>query len=334
MAQRMAALDHLMVEFHWFECGAAYGADPLDRSKWRTDGLVQLRKYRAWIVRPWFRLRFSGQFGNERDTDSAWVDGEHVTRQLDDDDTWSVVRDRMERSVTGPLPVGTPLELHVFDFREPLLKLLDEGRIELVSADDTEVVLAGARPPPPAYPASVRAVLDPRRGMLPVEIRVEIEVPNGRGIITYTLRTLASTRVGGVHAIREAILSTTNTAVSRADRIVYHFLAHSIRVDPNLDADTLRVEIPAVNAKIIDEIDLFYRRLDATGKVVAEERWTAEERQHQLAALRETFARAQDADRTLLRRYRSFFLITGASAAVVLAVVGVWGWRRLRLRAT
>lgn len=336
LRDRARALDRLCVEYDWRMRFARLDRDPFDRSNWLTEfrGLTAPAwRYRAWILRPHYRLQYSGP--GARQSDVNWLDGIHTLLALQQDGSWFVYRDQDWYNTVGPIPVITPLELwQVFDVTQSLLDLAQEGRIRAEGQWGPFVrVSGGPLYPPPSPPWSLQADLDPSRGYLPVLVTLETAVTGAAGRIRWEMRAIDSVPVlGGVHAIKEAVIAMRNTALRpRQDKwMIYHYLASELRRDENLSRTDLEIPIPAVNVHLIDEISLVSKRIDAQGRVLHEEHWTPEERQEQLQALRETYRRAEEARETLGTRTTTMAALVGGSAGLTAVVFGVWWWRRAR----
>jgi hypothetical protein len=335
LRDRARALDRLYVEYDWRMQFALPDRDPFDRSNWLNEfrGLTALSwRYRAWILRPHYRLQYSGP--HESQTDVNWLDGIHTRRSLQKDGSWFVYRDGDWFNTVGPLPTITPLELwQVFDVSQSLLDLAQEGRIRPVAQWGPFVrVSGGPLYPPPSPPWSLQADLDPSRGYLPVLVTLETPVAGGR--IRWEMRTIDSVPVlGSVHAIKEAVIALRNTSLRGAllkKWMIYHYLASELRRDENLSRTALEIAIPAANVSLIDEVNLLSKEIDAQGRVLREEHWTPEERREQLQALRETYQRVEAGQETLRVRKTTMAALIGGSAGITLLVFGVWWWRRVR----
>ncbi|MBU0617565.1 MAG: hypothetical protein KKI02_07595 [Planctomycetes bacterium] len=331
---RTGHLDKLFVEFDWSECRAPIESDPFDRRNWELDEMAHTAQYEARILRPHYLLRFSSPF--HRDVATNWVDDIRVSRGLNNDRTWSVTRDRDRWLTVGGLPVLTPLELwQTFDIQQSILEMIERGELALERATANEVVLSGDRvrrksTMPPRW--SVRAVLDPSRGMLPLRISAVLEM-DGIEDIEWEMATVGSVLLAEVHAIEEAILVLTNRNVNRKKWQVYHYKVKGIRRDDSLTKQRLQIDIPRANVTVIDEVDLFVRETNGRGQVVSYERWTSEERAQQIEAMQNTHDRWMESQGTIAQRQRVLAVILASAAAVALITLAGWVWHRRRLAA-
>jgi len=335
LRDRARALDRIYVGYDWRMWYARLDRAPFDRSNWLNEfrGLTARNwRYRAWILRPHSRPQSPGL--HEPQPDVNWLDGIHTRRALQKDGSWFVYRDQDWFNTVGPLPTITPLELwQVFDVSQSLLDLTQEGRIRPVAQWGPFVrVSGGPLHLPPSPPWSLQADLDPSRGYLPVLVTLETPVAGGR--IRWEMRTIDSVPVlGGVHAIKEAVIALRNTSLRGALHkkwMIYHYLVSELYRDEDLSRTALEIAIPAANVSLIDEVNLLSKRIDAQGRVLHEEHWTPEERREQLQALRETYQRVEAGQETLRVRRTTMAALIGGSAGITLLVFGVWWWRRVR----
>jgi len=322
---RLGGLDRLIVEYDWSEYHLSINNDPFDQSKWASDKTAFTQQYKAWILRPHYRLTFSDST-HGLNIERNWVEETFMAKSRDHDGKWSVHRDRNRWDTTGPIPVITPLELwQVFDIQEGLAELLRQGRIRLEGRSGGRVTLGGDRLYEEPRHWRLRVVLDEDRQLMPLELDAELSVPNGE--IHWRMRTLTSALVNGVHAIAEAVLVLSNSAVFPDKWQVYHYKATAISHDGDLTIDGLRLEIPETNVSVLDEIGLSYRKLDSQGRIIDERKWTTEERKADLDGLRAAAALRAQSERDVARRRNMLWLILGASVCCVAAVVGIWKWR-------
>lgn len=329
LASRESELDRYIMEYDWSECRAPLSTDPFERANWDFDKMAHTLHYEAWVIRPYYRLHFSGPFSNQKSVDRSWVNDEFIGRGLTDAGTVSYTRDVDRYKTTGPFPVITPLEMwQTFDIREGLLEMLKAGRITASRRPDGRIALRGDRINVSSDDDGwvLLAVLDPDRFYVPTSIKADIDRP--RGHISWEMRTLSTISIGNVEAIGEAILALSNTCTNKEKWQIYHFKVLSVQRDMAMNTADLRPELPTANAKILDEIDLYHRVLDGDGRAIVEKKWTPEERRAEKEGLRVTVAKIYESRaETKLRRSR-LWIITGSAGLVTLALAGAWIWRR------
>lgn len=322
----------LRVQFDWTEYKAPLTADPFDRANWRSftgpDGPARTFQYEAVMLPPHLRLHGKSDQPGERDVTRGIVDGIGTVKSMDENGGWSVtIRAGRYESGLCQIPVLTPLEQAVFDLEPSVADFAARGALAVRESGADRVVLAGERlADSPGGNWWLRAVLDPVRDMLPVEISAGANFDNGK--IHWTMRCTQAAAVDGVHYLREAVLALSNTVVDRNQWHVYHFQASRLSHDPAVSKESLRVEIPDRNARILDEVNLSFRSLDGAGRIVEDQHWTPDERASQLESIRRSAAGRLETERTLRARRRAFLGIAAGSLLASAAVVGAWMWMR------
>ncbi|MCG3128881.1 MAG: hypothetical protein CHACPFDD_03777 [Phycisphaerae bacterium] len=334
LEQRLVRLNRLYVEYDWGEYTADASSDPFDQAQWRDAAWAPERQApvlhcRAWVLRPDFRLAWTGPLHYHRDVQHSWIDGVHVNKTRDTQaDRWSVTIDRDRWMIGGGTPLRTCLELdQTCDLAENLVDAMRRAPIARVERA-TAGVIVSAGPLSERSPWMLTATLDPTRDWLPIEVRLAIRVPKANKRIEWTLRTIESQVVAGSHAIREAVLAMRRPDEPNWRWQVYHYRAGAIRTEPTLTKASLKLAIPETNVLVVDEVNLFTRTVGTNGKTLHYEKWTPQERTAQLEAIKAAAAARDASARTLTLRRSAFYYITSAALVVTAVVVGVWRWRR------
>jgi len=335
---RLEATGKLYVEFQWYQCWAPRKSDPFDSRGWlhadEPEGTVYNLDCRLWLVRPDLKFHLRGPLTWNRDITQSWVDGLRTSKSLQDGGAWSVVIDEERWNLFGPVPFLTLVEVEIFDIRQSLLELLQAGHVHVETESADAVRLSGKLPHEGgALPWVVRASLDPSRGCLPTELEAEAAIPNRRGTIRWHMKAIRSVPVNDTHAPAEAIIALG--APQEPDRyLIYHYRAITVEGRPGLSKSDLTFQIPERNVTIVDEVNLYTRSISAEGKVYNEEKWTREQRDRDLALIRQSFTDSLGAKAILASRQRMFSLMVIGCGVTVVALVGAWVWRRQRLRYT
>lgn len=322
LASRRKAFDRCELEFEWYQCNALIKCDPFDSSKWGVDERALGFRYTARLLRPDYHLRFVGpaksqQAGVER----AWVNGVYISKGMDDNGTWHVIRNRSWFSTTGPLPVITALEMwQTCDLREGLYEIASRGNLVPVRRRDGMLVAQADDVLPPPQNWQLTVEFDERNNYVPVDIQLGLRVPGGR--IQWHMKATDFATLNGVTIIARAVFAMSNSANSPNEWQIYQYKLLAARPVPTLTVQDLLPEIPSRNVVLLDDVDLVMRRVDQDGRLLEEQRWTPEERQRQLDGIREAVALRQEAADRVARRRSAAWIIAGAAALATL-VAGI-----------
>lgn len=327
LRERASCFDRVRVEFDWVEAQAPKKADPFDPSNWYVDAPAPLvRKCSIWLARPAFRFWRSSPVPGEDESVQTWIDGKRTSFRLERDGRWSVYIDDNRWAIHGVIPYLTPFEMQVCDVQMSLLEMLEAGGLEIERWTDDEVVLAGY---PTAQPHEcdwkVRAVLDPRAGFLPLELRADIDFKN-RKHIYWTVRTLDSVPVGDIRIMSEAIFALDTSPLPKRWQI-YHYRLTDVVRDDSLDKEKLGIRVPRENLDYNDTTRGYSYSTDARGRIIREKQLTPEEMAERERALAEARRQQMLALQQREKRRHSFSAIVYGSVAVVVAVAGLWLWR-------
>jgi hypothetical protein len=335
---RAQAVDHIKVTYTWDPRRLPLDNDPFDPNNWLQEPnwaheRGPLYQCEFWLVRPDFRWHRTSALPYDRDEIATWIDGESQTRCFSPTDaTCSVVIDSDRWKLHGPIPVLTPFELQICDVQDSILQLLERDELQIENENPDRVVLTG-HPTQGSKPTlwTVRATLDPSREWLPVEVYAE--TPHSVGSpkkIRWTVRTIDSLPVRGVHAIREAIIALDNGGLDKLGWQIYHYVASSIVADDTLTTEDLRVEIPAKNLKYLNRVTGLERQTDERGEATFEHVRTPEEAEEIQRAIAMSAAMGDEARKITGQRQRMFYWLVSSAAAATITAAGVWLWLRHR----
>jgi hypothetical protein len=334
---RSSQFDQVHIDFEWLQCRAWLKDDPFDPETWHLDaGSSVLRECSISIVRPHFRLHVRSPIAGEDDTVKTWIDGQRTSVHRSPEGRHSVYIDDDGRwPLCGPIPYFTPFELQTCDVQESLLEMLEAGALHVEHSSGEEVILAGYPTTDPApVQWEIRAVLDPRRGYVPVELHADIEYGWRRPHIHWTVGTTKTVPLRDIEIIGEAVLALDTSADPERWQI-YQYRLTGLRCDDALVKKELAVTIPRKNTWLIDATKGYIRETDEQGRTIGEKQLSASE----MVRRREARARSRqirgDAAVEMRDRRAAFSVIVPASlGAVVVVVGGIWlWWRRRRLHA-
>lgn len=336
MRQRERALAKLYVEIDWLRFRVPIRKDPFDRANWNLKDVYQ-RDERYWIVRPHFKRWGCGPSAGPGSAPRCgwhnWLNGKHHYYAQEPDGSYSVMINPTRWITHGPEPKLTPLEMQLFDEQRSLLEVMEQGGLRVEKEDEEEVVLVGTAPPrPDGQPSQsweIRAVLDPRRDLLPLEIHTELPVGK-RGRIYWTMRTWDAVPVGGVFAIREAAISLSTPG---QDWQLYHFFARTLRRDESLTRESLALEFPTRRIRLIDHTTGLIRNTDEQGNVIYEERVPLEELERRDQIIQQTAVQAALGRKAQRERQSTFLWMVAGCALLTIAAGGIAIWRRRRASA-
>ncbi len=329
LERRYQKLDRLRIQYDWYECRVPLDKDPFEKNNWLVDDFSHTLHYEALILRPHYCLAYSGPFANQKRVQRAWVDGEFISKQLEDDGSWSYTRDNDRWLTTGPLPVMTPLEMwQVFDIRDSLLDLLKSGKLHVVHQEADSISVAGDKIYERPFDWRLSAVFDESRDYLPTEMAASLM--HSGGTIKWQLKTLAPVAINETHAIGEAILALSNEAVNADNWQVYHYVMVSVEQINELTAGDLRPSFPDSNARVLDEIALEYREVDRSGAVVKHEQWTPEQRSADRAAIQTSVAMYEKSKGIIAERRFALMAVLAGSTTIAIAVFAYWRWWKRR----
>lgn len=334
--RRRAALEKVYVEYDWLTCRCYHG-DPFNPNNWDTRPFPESfnTRYRAWILRPHIRTSAVGPGFPEAEQNTSWLDGILTKKALAADGSSSVIINTDVLNFTGPIPFLTPLEiLQTFDVKCDLFSLAENGALRVVEETAERVVLEGSvdllcRAETQGPPRNVRVELDPQNNHVPSRVVVETNLPGHKAV--WEMRVVGTAAVGETTGISEAILVLTRTPDDLPWSTVYHFKADRYEVAPRLGRAEIEIPIPAAAVKLVDVTRGIRREVDATGKVIREERFTGEQYDQDRRAAGEAFQLREASVAELARRQRWFTWLVWLAGSATVLLFGAWLWKRRSL---
>lgn len=325
LRERARRLDRLRASFTLAEFQAPQDRDPFDTSNWLWPPHACVHQYTFVLLRPHFLIHHEA--GRDPQQTMNWLDGVHVGLQLEPDGSWSGTRNRVRRLAATPYPWLTFFDMDVLDLERSLVELIEHGWLA-VRGVDPMISLAGEVPTSPTGPRwNLRVTLDPAHDYALVDITCDIRA--GGGVIEWRLRVNAYQPVGASWLPKTAVAAVKNTNVNKTHWQMYEFRLLTAAIDPRMTQRDLAITIPTTNAKFIDQIEGWYRAVDANGRVAEERRWDPAEYEANMQAIaRANYLRQQSAAE--LRRRRTVFFAIIATAVVAAASLGGWAWLRQR----
>lgn len=332
---RERAADKLRVEFTWEACKADLAVDPFDKANWQR-GIQHGFTFKCTfaLLRPWFQWHYEGPNNWDKFCTVNWLDGQTVWLSLDEEmgSAWSYTVDKQRWEVHGPFPIPTPFEMTVCDVQESVADILARGEMRVESRSADRVTLVGH----PTWQGletlwTVRATYDPTRGWLPVEYKADM--PRGRGNpkkIEWTMRTMRSVPVGGVHVISEAIFALSNGLDPRWQ--IYHYLASSVTRDESLTKADLEIPMPTRKLRLLNRLTGEVRDTNDAGEIIYQYWKTPEEVIEDQEAIAKSAAMATEARAARVARREVFTWLVGGAAALAVAAGSLWLWQRRRWR--
>lgn len=337
MKRRSDAMDGAEYRFEWRERVCSIKRDPWEPSNWTLPKWVKppatdsVFEYRFRLKRPDFRIERLDPRDPKGTVVHSWFDGVRTARSGSDETEWGIKVDRVRWIATEPYPILTVFEMTFFDMEVSVTDMLQGGRLRIMSESDGKVWLQGeVREVPEARPWDIRVGLDPSKGLLPVEAHATLKFP--RSLIEWSMRVIETRRFRSVEIPTRVVFVTKNTGTPSPDAIVGEYRLLDIP-DTQVSRDDLKVDVPQSNVWIIDEVNLFSRRIDRDGDIIEDDRWTPGQREAQLEGLQSAFQSREKSRAELERRrvWLSWFVALGAGCAMGAGLV--WRWRRRSLRA-
>ncbi len=331
LRQRQHVLDKLYAEFTWVGAQAPLTEDPFDWKWFDAEPHEVNYDCGIWLLRPHFRWRIVASQPWQGEETRTWIDAKTTTIAQNERGVWSVVVDSDRRVLTGPFPLLTPFEMQTFDIERSFLEIIEaDTDVRVEGTTSGHVVVSAHHSRPSVW--TISAEYDPARGWLPLETcaKVAYESDGAKRKIQWTVRTVRSVPVNGVHAIQEAIFALNNGRHPRWQ--LYHFLASRITPVSSLNKADLAIEVPRSNLRLLDKTTGHDLVTDSTGATVEEHWWTAEEIERARRSNAEAVAASARARELLAHRRRVAYAIGFSALGIVIVVAGAWAWRRRRLR--
>lgn len=330
---RLSALDRLRAEFDFSLYRASIGDDPFDPSKWYRGSDVEAPGSGIIrIARPNFQFQYRNETLAYKGTLKSWLNGRYISKYVDPNNEAHVLISRERRLVSGPLPILTPFELQSFDVQEAPIELLTAGALTVEARRGPVVILSGS-PRLSTGEASawrLRLELDTSRHCLPLQMSATLAVTNPDGSprrIAWTMKTLSTLDVGGVPAIREAILAM-DPGVPGVPWMIYHYLARSLVRDEGVTDASLNIEIPSRAVRLMDYTTGVSRMVNADGAVTHERLTTPQRMEAESREFAASLSQKIDSDRLQAGRRWWFAGIVAAAGAGALVVLGALLLRR------
>ncbi len=327
-AARLKKLDRIQINYQFSFCRAPYNLNPFDRSTWilkdspyfKIDCVVQ-------ILRPNLSLVMRGYPG-EIDTRSySLIDGAITRKTLQGDQLWHIYRDRQHKTLAGPMPYLTPVEIfHTFDLQEDIAGILEHGTFDIESDTGDLTTLSGTYVSPPGANWRMNITLDRNRGLLPIELTAQLR--HGSEEVEWKMKTLRDFSIAGNRAIGEAVIALHNSKVMESYWSIYHYEVLTANAMPMLSKGDLEIAIPAAGVNILDEVGLYSKVVDKNGKVIQSTNWTKEQREADLKGLKEAESLRDEASARMQSRRTQFIAIIVVAVALTACLLGAWFWKR------
>ncbi len=325
LSARARRADHILLVAEWRTFRAPRDSDPADRSQWTAlrPGVDPCYDLVYDIARPDYRLTIADIHDSNLTAQYAWVKGELTQRSIDEPGKpgeYTIVGHH-ERGLRRGRVFLTPMELEVFDLKEPLHWILANSR-DLSVRDESGLVRAECNHPNRA-PFVVRATFDPARDYAPVTVEQYVHPAGNRQPMTYRMDVQSTIPLGGTYIVGEAIIVNANPNVLGDSVVLSHFRVSEARIDTSVTAVAFKLTHPETNVVVIDTIRNIRRKVGVDGQSDESVQLDPELLQQQQQLWSEGAAQLAKGARERTRRPLVFALFVGvaAGAAVALALV-------------